>query len=356
MRRVGQYGTLYGDIDPRKALSYQDGSDPELLGLTDVPRLRLNSLAVFVGWIVPCAIFSGMMIIASFPIWKEHKVEAAFVEICCFFVWVALAAKAYITWWRHTSYMAWYLFLSVSCLAAWAVGLAMGSSNYATNMAPHYDLTSKGIAEDVVPGKYPTSRYLDSSRFVFQDGTRIAEELSLGYKDGDTYCVAPVVSNSTGALKAKTFDYFAVGINCCQPLPPAKFWCGKADLTDPSAHSALRWTGSQDMFALAIQQAEAEYGYAAHDAVLLTWTKDAVGEVEGLREKGLRFLLKWSLRFAGVQAVVILCFLCLWVPSSRWLLQHSGSEPLQDAGNGQIPQEVLQRAMAASRGWGTITK
>merc|ERR1719291_811355 len=128
---------------------------------------------------------------------------------------------------------------------------------------------------DVDPRDGPAAQYLDVGRIVFKDGSRIAEELSLGYKDGDTYCAAPIVANSSSKPLA-SYDFWAVGINCCSPVPPISFWCGQAEPGDTRARGGLRWMGGaaqRHNFGLAIEQAEAEYGYAAgKNPMLLTWT------------------------------------------------------------------------------------
>lgn len=181
-------------------------------------------------------------------------------------------------------------------------------------MQPYYDLASMGIARDVDPGNLPATQYMDVSRIIFQEGSNVAEDLSLGYKDTNTYCVAPVINNGT---KVSSYDFWVVGINCCDPVPPARFWCGSADLADPMAHAGLRWMPSAQshFFGLAVEQAEAEYGYHASHPMFLTWTTDPLADVESMKSTGIQFVVKCAVAQFVVQAILVASLLAMHAPA-----------------------------------------
>mmetsp|Transcript_84933 Transcript_84933/g.273332 ORF Transcript_84933/g.273332 Transcript_84933/m.273332 type:complete len:330 (+) Transcript_84933:132-1121(+) len=329
---------------------------------------------------MPCLIFSGMLSLMSFSTWRDHRVQGAFLQGCALLIGLAFAGKAFVAHQRRgqgddqrvSDQPTWFLFLAVTCLLAWLAGLILGSSNYAARMSPYYDLSGMGIAYNVSPGDLPGTRHLDASRVVFKEGSRVAEELSLGFKDGTTYCVAPIVAgNGTDGTKLASFDYWAVGINCCNPLPPATFWCGRSDLTNPAAHGAVRWMGdsARGFFQLAIQQAEAEYGYQAVNPILYTWTKDPVADVEDMRSAGMDFLMGLTVKFALLQAIFVIGVIFFLSPTGmqslgQWKAVAKASGYLADDADGPAlrasdesatpegaPRMVGGRP-GAVRGWG----
>lgn len=290
----------------------------------------MNWTAIVQALLLPCCIFTGTAVMLSFSLQRDHQGLAAFVLMCGFLVATAFAIKAghaavalrrhglaappaVTSEQMHTPHEpTWFTFLAAACFVAWLAGIILGSANYSARMLPYYDLASMGIARDVDPGHAGAKQYLDVSRIIFQEGVRVAEEYSLGYKDTTTYCVAPIVGkgglNSTGVM---SYDYWAVGIDCCEPVPPARFWCGNADLTDPLAHAGVRWMfqTQDEYFRLAIEQAEAEYGYRARSPMLLTWTEDPIEDVEALRRSGIHFVVSWALLHAVAQVCLVVSVL-----------------------------------------------
>jgi len=295
----------------------------ELLTLDKNARRRLNRSALAQAMLLPCCIFTGMLALLSFSLSREHQGLADFVIACAFLVALAFALKAGYTWLfprdgargPHRE-PTWFLFLAATCLVAWLAGVALGRENYSSRMQPYYNMISMGMASNVDPADIPATQYMDASRIIFKEGSNVSEKLSLGYKDTNTYCVAPIIGNSSGT-NLHSYDFWAVGINCCHPIQPAAFWCSRADLSDPLTHAGLRWMSSAQIpyFRLAIEQAEAEYGYRASNPMLLTWTTDPDADVEALRVAGIAFVVKCSVVYAIIQALLIAGFMTIHVPT-----------------------------------------
>jgi len=302
------------------AANYGSAADPDKLPVLMLgepgpeSRRRVSGLAMLQAVALPCALCTGTMVLLSFPVGFQHEALANFLIILGLVFVGVLAWKAVYGYLVSEQYgtqePTWFMFLAVTCLLGLIVGLVVGKAAYSSSLKPYSVLSVMGSARDVDPADVPGAKYLDVSRISFQSGSRVAEELSLGYKDSDVYCVAPIVSNST--QKPSTYDFWAVGINCCSPMPPARFWCSRYDITDPYAHSGQRFMDDavSSKFRLAIEQAEEEYRYSAGTPpMLFTWTKDAVADVEFLRKRGLA--LVWTVAVAHLiaQAACVLCVL-----------------------------------------------
>jgi len=199
-----------------------------------------------------------------------------------------------------------YWLLCAGLAAAWVGGLVVGGVNFYENVRPYYDVTALNVAKNVDPIAATGAGYLDVGSVYFADGTQVREDLSLGFKDGDTYCVAPVGSESQP--NATKFTFWAVGLNCCIPSPPAKFWCGMAT-NYYKVYAGLRWMGDWDKFKLGIQQAGAEYGISAESPVLLTWTRDPKADTDAMRYSGVEvYCISVAVHACLQLAVVLLVF------------------------------------------------
>lgn len=279
-------------------------------------RKRLNGIGVLQTILIPWGIFVGVFWVMSFTVHYSHP-EATYVCVLCGFLFpVAFAARAH----RMQQSMlhgehhepSWFVFLAVTSLIAWVGGVALGSSNFAGNVDPYLDMSSLAIAKNVDPRDDGGKRYADSSRLLFKEGSRVAQDMALGFKDSDTYCVAPVVfsDNKTAAPMAMaTYDFWAVGINCCVPMSPSQFWCGDY-VSTPTARGGLRYMGDAGKFRLALQMAEEEYKIKAIDPIFFTWTQDPVEQVEALYLTGTKFfrtcvLLHLCLQTAFSMAMVL---------------------------------------------------
>ena len=82
-----------------------------------------------------------------------------------------------------------------------------------------------GIDPSVVPG----SQIQDSGAVDFVSASVDSEHGGCFMNAGTTYCVAPIVANGTihhsvgGAPRYGSFDYFAVGVDCCS-CPVSANW------------------------------------------------------------------------------------------------------------------------------------
>lgn len=270
-------------------------------------RLRLNGLALLQCILLPWGIFAGIFWVMSFSLRYSHAEAGYFFVACGLLISFGFLLKWYLHFDLDDEGPNWLLFLAISCLVACILGLALGDSNYADGMLPYYDLSGLGIAHGVDPDAGQGANYLDAGRVFFTEGSQIQQDHALGFKDSDTYCVAPIsAGNRTGMAKTASYDFWAVGINCCVPVRPAQFWCGGA-ANDNEAHAASRWMSDRELpyFKLAIQQAEVEYGIQAKFPMFVSWTKDPIKDLDKKSAGAVEFFHTCILAHLALQSACV---------------------------------------------------
>lgn len=317
----------YGGTEYGGAPFGDDLKDGEIGMYATPKRKRLNGLALLQCILLPWGIFVGVFWVLSFSMHYDHG-EAA----CCLVLFaLAISIGFVMKWYYHrndVNYVSaelhsWFIYLAAACFVAWLAGVVLGNSNYSTNMQKYYDLSSMGLSRDVDPIAVSGNTILDSSRVFFKKGSSIVQDRAMGYKDGSTYCVAPIALGNQSATPAAVYSYWAVGIDCCTPMPPSAFWCG-SDVFDPAASAALRWPSDSTYFKRAIEMAEAEYGVKASSPLFFTWNKDPQAETLKYFNEGIHFFHVWIWVYLVFQA---LCFFGLAGFYWRNYLAIAGKRP-----------------------------
>jgi len=153
--------------------------------------------------------------------------------------------------------------------------------------------------------------YMDSGWVYFKENTHIVRNLFTRFHNGENYCVAPIVrgpirpqaggaalsaSTGTDALpiingytvpRSGTYDWWAVGMNCCPGDPKveanATFNCG--DAPDPIARAGMRLLDDSERpyYLLAVQEWSASTGLPVKHPLFFEWVRDPLFKAEALK-------------------------------------------------------------------------
>lgn len=248
---------------------------------------RFNKPAMCFAFWVPFLLFAFLLTVCTFTV--HYNTEAAYRAICVFFGCLViffgfLAFRAVRRKAEGQGEPTWYVFLAVTALLAYLLAYALGNSNYARNMKPYYDWMNLNVYPLVNPIETRGQQLMDMGRVTFTSDSRLLLPKSMGFRNQEIYCVAPIVS---GNQSMNQWDLWAVGTNCCSGHT-ADFACG--EFNNPMAHSGLRLMrdDQRPYFRLALEQAEAAYNIKSVHPVFMYWMQDPLAEINAYQDEGFK--------------------------------------------------------------------
>jgi hypothetical protein len=201
----------------------------------------------------------------------------------------------------------WSLFILTTCLASFIIAIVFGTWNFSSHTESYYNLKNLSVYTQVNPATIRGQEIMDAGQVMFVPGTSIDVSKSMSFKDQDTYCVAPIASSSS----LETYDFWAVGLNCCSDVA-SDFKCG--NFANHTARGGLRVMDDENrpLYRLAVQQAQSSFNIRATHPLFFHLTADPVDEQERYRRDANKyFLLGMNTHFVvqGVLVLVAACFL-----------------------------------------------
>lgn len=255
-------------------------------------RKRMNLVGICVSLFVPWVLFSILYAVISFEVHYKNAGLCYLLEALGLVVVLAcggLAITAVQARWRGDAERepTWFIFLFITALVAWILAIVAGDWNFWSNMQPYYDIMNLNTYPSVDPSKMRGQQLMDAGRIVFSEGAKLDLTKSMGFKNLDAYCVAPVTK---GDAPLATYDFWAVGLNCCSGNS-ADFHCG--EFNNPKANSGLRLMsdGQRAFYRLAVQQAEAAYNIKSVHPLFFHWMQDPIAEMNSYQDDGLKYYL-----------------------------------------------------------------
>lgn len=286
--------------------SYDPGEEQAAKAFIMHKRRRVNImgifLALFLPWLLYCAVFAAR----TFSIRYTSPSSSMLIVLGALCVVCVCFALAYHAWQRKRSgdpryQPMWYIFLFLTTLLAVLLALVSGEANWALNMSQYFNMAHLNDYGYVDPARMRGQQMMDAGRVGFVNSTFLDLRLSMGFRNDEVYCVAPITSTSSPLA---SYDFWAVGLNCCSGST-ADFHCG--EYNNPRAHGGLRLMkdNQRAYFRLAVQQAEAAYGIQAEHPLFFRWTSDPDGEQGAYMAVGVKafFLGVWGHFF--LQAVFV---------------------------------------------------
>lgn len=247
-------------------------------------RKRLNALAIFLSILIPWLLFCVVFMLVSFQSHYYHPAETYVIVAVLFFLTVpGFAFMSYLTKLRkekenHDDHEPmWYGFITLTCLLAMVVAVILGWNNFTMRMQWLYDLQNLATFHDIDPANYVGQQLVDAGLVQFSADTHLDVKKSMGFKNIDMYCAAPIVSNHTGPRSFH--DFWAVGKNCCSGRM-ADFNCKDAQRIGNMGGFRLMEDAERPFYRLAVQQAEAMYGIFTRKPLFFIWTEDPIGLVK----------------------------------------------------------------------------
>eukprot|EP00931_Biecheleriopsis_adriatica_P091424 TRINITY_DN65311_c0_g1_i1.p1 TRINITY_DN65311_c0_g1~~TRINITY_DN65311_c0_g1_i1.p1 ORF type:complete len:314 (-),score=61.69 TRINITY_DN65311_c0_g1_i1:63-1004(-) len=261
-------------------------SIPSSEAFRPVKHRRMNLLAILINLFVPWLDFCLICWAISF--WPHYQapilVGAAIVTS-----FAIVAASAYMAGRckENSADPKWYAFFAFAMLVAVMAAMVFGEMSYELYMEQVYDLNNMNAVPDVNPANSSGQQLMDAGRLYFAEGTSLDTPKAMSFKNGDHYCVAPIVN---GKDQLRSYDFWAVGINCCRGQTP-DFRCGEYNNVHARAGLRVMRAEQRPFFRLAVEQAEAAYNLRAEHPMFFYWLQDPVHQMSEWSNQAFRFLL-----------------------------------------------------------------
>jgi len=241
-------------------------------------RKRLNGVAILIAILLPCVMFSCLLFTLTFEIHYRRPAVAFGVAVACLLLVLTvgfLAAKEMFKKMRGdpSRHPTWYVFMLITMVIAYLAAVSIGEGIYEGYMQHYYNIKNMNVFSHVDPTRMHGGQLQDAGIINFLDGAFVDTSKSMGFKNIDTYCVAPV-SYGDGPSGDMAVDFWVVGKDCCSGSQ-ADFHCPY--FNTPNANGALRVLADSDRayYRLAVQQAEATYRIQATHPLFFEWVPDA---------------------------------------------------------------------------------
>jgi len=305
----------YGAMQPQKldASAYAPIVKPPFQGRQ---RMKMNIVAIFVSLFQPWTLFTLLFAATSFrlhyvtPALCWGLVGLAAILVLAIGVCVGLNVTQMIQS-SPTYQPTWFMFLFLTSLLAVGLGPVLGNQNFWQNMRPYYDMQNLNDYSSVDPTRMRGQQMMDAGRVQFIEGATVDLRKAYAFQNLDTYCVAPITVENPqlgGATPLNSYDFWAVGINCCggNSTSSVDFKCGA--YKSATARQGLRMMADDQraFMRLAVQQAESAHMIKATHPLFFVWTEDAVSDMHIYLEKAFSSFACWMCGYLGAQLALVL--------------------------------------------------
>lgn len=218
----------------------------------------------------------------------------------------------------------WGLFMTLSLAIAIVLGTYFGNRHFQLYWRPFYDFAALEAYVNINPNKDNGVSFMDAGQVYFKEGSHVDLTRVVAFKNYDVYCVAPIIRqvleeegkrHKTGGSPVElpesgTIDFFAVGVNCCDPTGD-KFTCG--DVTNGKARSGLRvlQADHRPFYNMAVTMWSSKYDLPAKHPLFFEWLVDPLAKVGGLELAGTAAYFNSYVTFGVWCSCIVILFICV---------------------------------------------
>eukprot|EP00747_Dinoflagellata_sp_TGD_P165024 gnl/TRDRNA2_/TRDRNA2_185784_c0_seq1.p1 gnl/TRDRNA2_/TRDRNA2_185784_c0~~gnl/TRDRNA2_/TRDRNA2_185784_c0_seq1.p1 ORF type:complete len:292 (+),score=42.77 gnl/TRDRNA2_/TRDRNA2_185784_c0_seq1:170-1045(+) len=230
-----------------------------------------TSVIILVPWLIfvgICALFIFLMFVLQWVVWL---VIVALLVISVAIVGVSDQQRKTEEANGRPKPSPWKAYAGALTLLAVVVSGTISTMTYDDFLVHYWTCSESHSYVNVMPSEHAAG-YSDAGKILFARDTHVDSSRSLGYQDGQVYCVAPILDDS----HATKVEFWAVGRDCCAQR--GNFVCD--DAWDPEARAGFVITnapsflrgGLHDKYTKAVAQAEAFYGMtSAEEPIFVRW-------------------------------------------------------------------------------------
>lgn len=260
---------------------------------------------IVLSFALPLIVFAVVLFLTSTVI---NYSSSGMVQIASYAMLAVVAAMGYVAvraWMRATAEVqepVWYTYIFVVSLCFWYFAQQLGEANFKSHVVPFMDVNNLNVYNNVDPVTYRGQQLMDMGRVTFIPGSHLDLSKSMGFRNMEMFCVAPVVSGNA-TTKLETYDFWAVGLNCCSGHVP-DFHCGEFNVLNARSGVRLLRDDQRAFFRLAVKQAEAAYNIAAEHPIFMTWMTDPVNEINAYANAAVTVMMHTLYWAIGIQSIL----------------------------------------------------
>jgi len=222
--------------------------------------------------------------------WLETMILAVVLPVL-FNIWRSLAMYKRL---RQGTARRWKLVMTVVMWFVICYACFQGDKAYWRFAKSYYDFQNMASYINIDPSIDRGQTYMDAGQVYFKEGTQVEVSKAIAFQEDEIYCVAPIVQqtldgggdggvslngNTLKMPASGTVDFWAVGINCCDPSG-LNFKCGESK--NPLARAGIRVLRDdiRPFFLMAVQEWTAWLRLPAKHPLFFHWVQDPLLQVD----------------------------------------------------------------------------